>query len=88
MQVTFSGAMLETVMRSYSLFFQQFHQVHELNSSLDTAIITTDVSSPSSIVMYNLLGEGVVVNVYESYTKLHLITLDSALKDECSGILK
>lgn len=62
MQLTVSGIILETLLRSYSLFF------HELD-------LLGERTSVAGICVHNQLGEDVVVELYDSASKRKLVAL-------------
>ena len=70
MQVTLSGALLDSLLRSYSLFFYQ------------NDIISTKFSSHSDITVFNLLGDNIGVEIVDSVTQASLIVIDPSSSGE------
>ena len=85
LQLTVSGIMLETLMRSYTLLFQQYSGVRDHESS-DIAATT---SSLSNIEVHNDLGDDIGIELQDSTTgQSLLILLPVEHGGSAQGILK
>ena len=76
LQITVSGIMLESLMRSYSLFFQQYRNEKDSQSySQNSSIVLSSDSSPSDIEVHNLLGDDIGIELRDCATDLVLLSI-------------